>query len=64
MARHDSTDRDRRGRPGFKLDASRMILFAGLLVSAFLTSMVPEGAQVGQVVPDHPAHHAQVAPRR
>jgi hypothetical protein len=66
MARHDSsTDQDRRGRPGFKLDGSRMILFACLLVSAFLTSMVPEGAQIGQVGVDRPAQHAQVqAPRR
>ena len=65
MARHDSSiDRDSRSRRGFKLDGSRMLLFAGLLVSAFLTSMVPEGAQFGQVV-DSPAQHAHVqAPRR
>jgi len=66
MGRHDSpTDRHGRGRQGFRLDGSRMVLFAGLLVSAFLTSMVPEGAQLGQTVADQPAQHAHVqAPRR
>jgi hypothetical protein len=66
MARHDSSiDRDTRSRPGFKLDGSRMILFAGLLVSAFLTAMVPEGAQWGHVVVDQPAQHSHVqAPGR
>jgi hypothetical protein len=66
MARHASpTTRQRRGRPGFELDGSRMVLFAALLVSAFLTSMVPEGAQVAHTVADHPAQHLhQQAPRR
>jgi hypothetical protein len=65
MTRHDSsTDPHRRGRQGFRLDGSRMVLFAGLLVSSFLTSMVPEGAQLGQTA-DQPAQHAHLqAPRR
>jgi hypothetical protein len=66
MARHDPpTTRHRRDRWSLQLDGSRIILFGALLISAFLTSMVPEGAQAGQSVADHPAQHAhQQAPHR